>query len=120
MANISIKDIVRKLRQQETKEERLLWKILRNRKINGKKFRRQYPIIYGVRQFQKHFFVADFYCADAKLIVELDGKIHDFQKEYDQQRDLIIKEFSINVLRIKNEELNDIELILQKIDDALK
>jgi very-short-patch-repair endonuclease len=115
----SIKEIVRLLRRNQTPEEKLLWAFLRDRKFNGKKFRRQYPIIYTERQYKKHFFVADFYCVEAKLIVELDGKVHDFQKEYDIQRDLIIKEFKLKVLRIKNDELKEPELVFKKIMEAM-
>jgi very-short-patch-repair endonuclease len=50
-----------------------------------------------------------------KLVIELDGTFHDYQKEYDAQRDRIMGELGINVLRIKNEELNYIERVLERI-----
>ncbi|WP_220429198.1 DUF559 domain-containing protein [Tenuifilum thalassicum] len=49
-----------------------------------------------------------------KLVIELDGTFHDYQKEYDAQRDRIMGEMGINVLRLKNEELNDIEQVLER------
>lgn len=48
-------------------------------------------------------------------MIELDGTFHDYQKEYDAQRDRIMGELGINVLRIKNEELNYIERVLERI-----
>jgi len=115
----SITDIVRKLRSQQTPAEKKLWQILRNRQFNGKKFKRQQPIIYSERQSTKHFFVPDFYCHEAKLVIELDGKIHDFQKDYDKERDFIIKEFGLMILRIKNEELEELDKVLNKIAHAI-
>ena len=56
--------------------------------------------IYGF-----NYFIADFYCAEKKLIIELDGKIHDEQKEYDENRDRILKEMKLKVIRFKNHEL---------------
>jgi len=49
----------------------------------------------------------------------LDGKVHDFQKEYDMQRDLIIKELNLKILRIKNEELKEPGIVLNKILESL-
>lgn len=66
------------------------------------------------------FFIADFYCAGLKLIIELDGRIHENNKEYDSERDLKLLSKGIYVVRIKNEELNDMNsviLILNSIID---
>ncbi len=56
------------LKRSMTEVEKILWKELRNRKLNGHKFRRQHPIGQ---------FIADFYCHEAKLVVEVDGEVHD-------------------------------------------
>jgi very-short-patch-repair endonuclease len=64
------------LRKTPTPSENILWQVLRNRKLDGKKFVRQFPIIFEY-QGRKRFFVADFYCHEAKLIIELDGKIQE-------------------------------------------
>ncbi len=112
----------RELRQQMTEEEDFLWQILRNRGIKGKKVRRQHPIVYETNGWKKYFYVADFYCANKKLIIELDGKHHEFgdQKEYDKARDFIMNEMGFKILRIKNEDLsNDPDLILKMIEAAL-
>jgi len=111
----SIKELCRNLRKNQTGAEDLLWRNLRNRKLNGLKFLRQHPIIYDKFTSNVKFFIADFYCAEKRVVIELDGKIHDHQKEYDQNRDLIISEQGIKVLRFKNEEVQDIPALLNKI-----
>jgi very-short-patch-repair endonuclease len=97
------------LRQEMTSAEKVLWKCLRNRKLNGLKFRRQHPL---------DIFIADFYCHEKKLIIELDGGIHDTleQKEYDEGRSFELKEKGFQILRFKNKEvLNNIEDVVQTI-----
>ncbi len=113
------KDIIklaRELRRNQTPAEIYLWRLLRNRKFDGKKFLRQHPIIIEEKDFNFDFFIADFYCHEHKLVIEVDGKIHDYQKEHDKQRDLIIENLGLKVLRIKNEEvLNHIDKVNIKI-----
>lgn len=113
-----ITELVRQLRQNQTPAERALWQELRGRKLKGHKFLRQQPIIYQNIPKQK-FFVADFYCHAQKLVIELDGPIHDFQIEYDQNRDAIMSELGLRVVRLKNEELMSMQVVLAKISDAL-
>jgi type I restriction enzyme R subunit len=74
---------VREFRKHPTTAEAMLWECLRGRRLNGTKFRRQHPI---------RRYVVDFYCHEHKLIVELDGEIHEHQREYDAVReaDLIL------------------------------
>src|SRR5687768_8232036 len=76
--------------------EKTLWLFLRDRKRCRFKFRRQHPI--GP-------YTADFWCAAAKLVVELDGLTHAERKQQDKQRDEWMTEQGIEVLRIKNREL---------------
>ena len=113
-----IKTQIRELRRNQTTSEALLWNILRNRKISGKKFNRQYPIIYSANR-RPYYFVADFYCHESKLVVEIDGKVHDVQQEYDIQRTMVLKELGITVLRIKNEELKDIPAVIKRVCEYL-
>jgi very-short-patch-repair endonuclease len=110
-----ITDLVKEMRKKQTPEEDILWQELRRKSVNGFKFLRQHPIIYGNYDKEILFFVADFYCAKAKLIIEVDGKIHDLQKEYDSYREGILKDKGLTVLRIKNEELVDVDWVLKKI-----
>ena len=105
----------RELRQNMTEAERALWKELRNRKFLGLKFVRQYPLIYQVINNEPRYFIADFMCFEKKLVIEVDGMIHDFQKEEDQHREEILKSLGLTILRIKNEEVNDILNVMEKI-----
>ena len=109
-------EFAREQRKNMTPAEKFLWNVLRNRNFEGKKFLRQHPLIYeNINDRKLSFFIADFYCAEHRLVVELDGKIHDFQKDYDEQRDFIINEMGIKVLRIRNEEVKDIGEVKEKI-----
>jgi leucyl-tRNA synthetase len=104
------------LRKNQTEAENIFWQNFRNRKFNGLKFNRQFPIIYETINKNEHFFfVADFFCFEKKLVVELDGKIHDYQKEKDENRDKVIEGLGLKVLRIKNEEVQNIKLLKDKI-----
>jgi len=115
-----IKEILQRLRRNMIPSKRILWEELRNKRLAGKKFYRQHPIFYDSMNNDHFFFVADFYCAQSKLVIELDGwSIHEFQKEKDYHRDLILKEKGLRVLHIKNEELNDINRIKKKIMEYL-
>lgn len=108
------------LRKNQTPAEKLLWQNLRNHKLNGKKFLRQHPIIYDSINNEHFFFVPDFYCAKEKLAIELDGEIHERTVERDINRDAILNQMGIKVLRINNDELMDIDAVIQKIKIALK
>lgn len=88
-----------------TPTETMLWEMLRNRKFKGLKFRRQVNI--GP-------YIVDFLCKQHRLIIEIDGKIHDYQKEYDQERDAYLQEHGYRVLRVTNRE------VIQNIDDVLQ
>lgn len=103
------------LRNNMTLAEKLLWEYLKDNKWQLK-FRRQHPIL---------FYVADFYCHALKLIIELDGSIHDdkFVKAYDDARETELKSLGLTILRFSNKEvfsnikhvLNEIELNIEKI-----
>ena len=110
-----MKEIARKLRRNQTPQEKIMWEQLRNRRLDGKKFIRQYVINY-ILDGKERFFVADFYCAEKKLVVEIDGAYHDDRKEYDSFRDSIIKEKGMRVVRFTNTEVeNNLQDVLEKI-----
>ncbi len=88
--------VARSLRRNETPAEALLWQAIRNRKLDGRKFRRQVPI--GA-------FVVDFYCAAERLVVEVDGPVHESQQEADQIRQESIVALGIRFVRLENEEI---------------
>ena len=101
-----------KLRKCQTDAEALLWQLVRNRQLKNWKFRRQHPISPG--------YILDFYCAETKVAVEVDGAGHsdELQCEYDTNRTATLLEFGIRVIRFSNEEvLGDPEHVLRKIID---
>jgi very-short-patch-repair endonuclease len=114
-----IKQLSRKLRINQTASEVLLWEILRRKNLFGFKFLRQHPLFYREDKDRVEFYIADFYCSKLKLIIEVDGPIHDFQKEYDSERDTKLSNKWILVFRIDNEELADINLVINKIKKKL-
>ena len=93
--------------------EGILWEALRNRKLHGYKFRRQHPISN---------FIADFYCHEFKLIVEVDGEYHNSveQTQYDKGRTCELNKLKLKVIRFKNHEvLEDIDFVLAEIGAQL-
>lgn len=114
-----IKEIATKLRNNPTKEEKLLWSYLRNRNLMGKKFLRQHPIIHQTVWNEHFFYIPDFYCSELKLAIELDGGIHLKRIEGDKHRDEVLNSLGIEVLRVKNEELNDVNVVLEKISNYI-
>ena len=111
-----IKAIARQLRNNPTDSEKILWKVIQNRRFLNLKFLRQHPLYYDHTYNNEHFFfIPDFYCADLKLIIELDGQIHNYTIEKDTHREMILKERGFNILRIKNEELENIDQVKNKI-----
>ncbi len=99
----NITQLCRDLRKKIAEME--FWQMVRNRKINGLKFFRQHPIIYQRFDTRKEFFIADFYCAERKLIIEFDGSSHNSRVEEDKERDKTIKEMGKKVVRFKNSEV---------------
>ena len=86
------------LRNNLTPAEAALWKLLKAKQFHGKKFRKQHPI---------EKFIVDFYCPEHKLIIELDGEVHnDVNSIYaDEQRDARLNELGYQVLRFENREV---------------
>jgi very-short-patch-repair endonuclease len=95
------------LRHPMTEAEIFLWDKIRNRKLEGLKFRRQHPI---------HYYIADFYCHEKRLIIEVDGGIHlvDRVREHDEKRTAELDRLGITVIRFTNEQ------IIDQIDQVLK
>ncbi|MBK9391289.1 MAG: endonuclease domain-containing protein [Bacteroidetes bacterium] len=115
-----IKKSARELRKNMTDSETLLWDQLRNRRLSGLKFLRQHPIVYKADYRGLNYFIADFYCDEKKTVIELDGPIHESTVEYDQFRDEELKRLGLLILRLKNEELDDMDEALLKIKRFLE
>ena len=100
-------ELAKNFRKNLTVSEEKLWDILRNFKTDNLKFRRQHPIWR---------YIADFYCEELKLIVELDWKIHDdlVQKWYDEERNNLLKNYGFSILRLEN------NFILNNSEDEIK
>jgi leucyl-tRNA synthetase len=112
--------LARNLRKNQTPSEKILWNMLRKKQVFGYKFLRQHPIFYHVDKYWADFYIADFYCSELKLIIELDGQIHNSNKEYDNERDSKILNKGIQIVRLKNEELKDIDLAMSKINSVIR
>jgi very-short-patch-repair endonuclease len=96
-----------------TKAEKVLWNELKNRKMCGLKFRRQYPI---------HYYIADFYCHEKRLIIEVDGGIHRDKsvREHDENRSAELEGLGIRVIRVTNEQiLKSLDEVIDKIKKSL-
>lgn len=105
-------ETARILRSNMTIHEKLLWERLKLKQICGSRFRRQHPI---------DFFIADFYCHEAKLVVEIDGEIHNHQREYDDGRSAEMERYSIKVIRFTNSEVEkNINKVVKQIENEVK
>ena len=108
------KEYRRLLRMTETPTERMLWKELKGKQLEGYRFRQQHG--FGP-------YVLDFYCPSLRLCIELDGEIHteDRVKQKDEERTIFLKENRIKVLRFRNEEVEqNINDVLERIKDYIR
>ena len=105
-----LKPLARQMRHDPTPAENALWQRLRNRQINNLKFRRQHSI---------DRFIVDFYCADAQLVIEVDGSVHDYTPEEDAIRQEFLETMGLRVLRFQNDSvLRNIGAVIAAIQDA--
>ncbi|AKA35278.1 endonuclease domain-containing protein [Flagellimonas lutaonensis] len=102
------------LRNNGTSAEAFLWRYLSKSQLKGRKFRRQHSI-------ENH--IVDFYCPGEKLIIELDGQVHDnvIALQKDSERDDYLKSLGFTVLRLENKLVfDDLEGVLQTISEHFK
>jgi len=112
--NPKLKQLSQELRKNMTDAERMLWSKIRMKQLRGLMFSRQKPL---------GEYIADFYCHEALLVIELDGAIHDQkeQRERDIRREAALKDHRLKVLRFKNEEvLQRPAEVLAKIEATLR
>lgn len=107
--------LARELRKNMTPTELILWRVLRNRRLNGIKFLRQHVIYYNQVNHKKDFFIVDFYCAEYNLVIEVDGLIHRYQHYYDKCRDDILQKMGYHVLRINVDDFEDVIAVKKRI-----
>jgi len=100
----------RELRREMTPAERLLWQEVCAKKL-GVRFRRQ-QIVAG--------FIVDFYCHKAALVVEVDGDIHDLQKDEDARREKVLRAMGLGIVRFRNDEvLKNLPVVVEKIKEIV-
>ena len=110
--SIELQMAAREMRKEPTPAERVLWQALRGSRL-GQRFRRQHPV---------GRFILDFWCAEAKLAVEIDGESHDSdeRKELDALRTALLDQHGYQVIRFSNEEvLQDLASVEARIRDAI-
>ena len=104
----------KKLRDSATEPENVLWEALRNKRLDGYKFRRQHPLA---------IYIADFYCHELKLVIEVDGGYHQTKEQLilDKRRTDDIAFQGLKLIRFTNEEVTfNLEEVLIKIKDFIK
>ncbi|MEH2402362.1 endonuclease domain-containing protein [Nostoc sp.] len=102
-----LKPLARQMRREPTPAEKLLWQKLRNKQLLAFKFRRQQTI---------DRFIVDFYCNEARLVVEVDGEIYDYTQQEDGIRQEFLESLGLQVVRFRNEDvLERMEGVLQDI-----
>lgn len=107
-------EFAKEKRNKPTETESFLWNYISGNQIYGARFRRQHPVLY---------FIADFYCHRAKLIIEIDGGYHlePDQYQYDIDRDEELNLLGLKVLRFSNEQVMfETEKVLQIINEEVK
>ena len=113
-AKPSVFKLAKELRKNETEAEKMLWSKLNKNQIIGLQFRRQHPI---------NIFIADFYCPKIKLVIEVDGSIHEIfeYEEHDIGRSEMLNDFGITVIRFTNEKiLNDLDGTIKQIESEIR
>jgi very-short-patch-repair endonuclease len=110
-AKPGVLETAKMLRNDMTYHEKLLWERLKGKQICGVRFRRQHPV---------NFFIADFYCHQVKLVVEVDGEIHRDKIEHDDGRSAEMEKFGIVIIRFTNYEVeNSIQNVINKIETII-
>ena len=109
-----LKEFRKELRNNPTKAESKLWQFLKKSQLENRKFRRQHSI---------DNYIVDFYCPTEKLVIEVDGGIHNnfINNEYDFKRTEALEKFGCKVIRFTNDEVfENIELVLEAIKQEFK
>jgi len=113
-ASPEIKVRAKALRKRMTFCEKVLWQELRKNRLHNLYFRRQHPISH---------FIADFYCHELRLVVEVDGSIHnpEIQKDRDLNRTAELENLGIAVIRVSNNDvIRNVRKVSKQIDDEVK
>lgn len=110
--NSEMKSFARMLRKEMTPAEQKLWKIIRGRSVENCRFLRQKPILS---------YIADFYCSELLLVIEIDGSSHDQKVELDFDRSQCLKEFGVTVIRYTNKQImNELPRVLRHLKRVIR
>jgi very-short-patch-repair endonuclease len=108
--SLELQIAAREMRREPTAAEAILWQALRGSRL-GVRFRRQHPV---------GRFILDFWCAEAKLAVEVDGGIHDEQQAHDAERSAVLELYGYEIVRFRNDEvLKDLPSVIQRIKTTI-
>ena len=113
-ASPEIFERAKELRENMTPAENVLWAELNRRKIKGYRFKPQHPI---------NRFIVDFYCHKAKVVIEIDGEVHELEEQVqrDQGRSSELEAFGLKVLRFSNQDVfENLEEVVKKINNSLQ
>ncbi len=118
-----IKELVKKLKKEETNAEKILWERLRNKQLHWYKFYRQ-KVVCVDREYswKDRFIIADFYCHTKKLIIEVDWEIHNLEsiKMYDAVKELLLNKLGYTILRFDNNDvINNLDKVIWTISNYL-
>ena len=104
--------VARYLRRHDVRSERILWEALRDRRLDGVRFKRQQPI---------DRFVVDFFAPSAGLIVEVDGSVHEGREDLDQIRQALLEHRGLRFVRLRSQDVErDLPAALARIRSALR
>ena len=109
--NNDMLDVARRLRREMTPQEQRLWYV----------FLRKYPVKFYKQRIIESFIV-DFYCADARLVIELDGSQHYTEQgvQYDMERSAVFEQYGVQVLRFRNQDVSaHFEMVCEQIHEAV-
>ncbi|MEW5799212.1 MAG: DUF559 domain-containing protein [Bacteroidota bacterium] len=110
--NKNLKQRSRDLRNESTLSEVLLWKYLRARQMKGFQFNRQKPL--GI-------LIADFYCKQLNLVIEIDGNSHEGKEQYDADRDIDLQKLGLTVLHFTDHEVKkNMRGVLMRIEEWIE
>jgi len=110
--NPKLVEKARENRRNQTTAEKKMWSILQNRQLENYKFLRQKPL---------NNFIADFYCAELMLVIEVDGDSHIKQREYDMLRSEKLEEYGIKVIRYQNNEImSNLDSVYKDLKEKIK
>ena len=111
--NSKLKEFARFLRNNSTKSEIKLWRVIKGKELKGYDFHRQKPLLE---------FIADFYCYELELVIELDGLTHDFEetKRKDEYKQKELEKIGLTVLRFSDEDiLSELDKVIISIENYI-